>query len=327
MREYSIGLDLGGTNLRAARFSPEDGLGEARTVATRVNMGPDAVMEDILELVGQVRAEAGPHQRLRGVCLAAPGPLELPVGRFHQPPNLAGWHGFAMRDVLQPRLDVPLYLENDANAAALAEYHLGAGREAKPRIFCMLTLGTGVGNGLVMEGRIFDGVRGLAGEAGHITVDPAGALCGCGNVGCLETLASATSVVVRAERLLTEGRAPRLRTLVENRGLSAALVSKAAEEGDADARELFAETGRALGMAMAAIVNILDPEMIAVAGGMSAAWPLFSPSMLEELRRRSYVFRLAEDATAFERPCRVLRAELGADAGLLGAGLLVFLER
>jgi glucokinase len=229
---------------------------------------------------------------------------------------------------MHERLRLPIVLESDANVAALAEYLLGRGKELGVDSLCMLTLGTGVGNGIILDGKLWHGATGMGGEAGHMTIEPDGPLCGCGNHGCLEVCASATALVRAADRLIVAGKAKGLAHL--NHGsssLTALALAQAAREGDGDAIEIFNHTGRSLGIAIGGLVNILNLPLYVVGGGVAESWDLLSPSLLDELERRSYVYAL----TAPGRPAsagmpgggtRILPAKLGPEAGLLGACLL-----
>jgi glucokinase len=192
----------------------------------------------------------------------------------------------------------------------------------------MLTLGTGVGNGIILDGKLWHGAAGMGGEAGHITIDPEGPVCGCGNTGCLEVFASATALVSAAERLIKAGKAPGLALLQGSRASLTALdIAEAAHSGDQDALRIYAETGRALGIGVAGLINILNLPLYVIGGGVAKSWDLLSPSLFEELERRSYVYAL----TAPGRPAsngipgggtQVLPAKLEAEAGLLGACIL-----
>lgn len=327
-RTLTIGVDLGGTSLRVAAFIPEDGLLETITLPTRLEAGPLAVVDDMSAAILELMGRFSPHGQIAGVGIGSPGPLELPAGRLHQPPNLPGWDGFALLAELGKRIQIPIAIESDANAAALAEYALGLGKTLGIDSLCMLTLGTGVGNGIILDGKLWHGATGMGGEAGHLTIYPDGPTCGCGNDGCLEACASATAVINAAERRISSGRAPGLAALRDGREpLTALELAEAARNGDPDAQEIFAETGRALGIGLAALINIFNLPLYVVGGGVANSWDLLSPAVFSELERRSYVYAL----TAPGRPAsngmpgggtRVLPAKLGAEAGLLGACIL-----
>lgn len=324
----SVGIDLGGTSVRIAAYTPDIGVLDSLQLRTRLEAGPTAVVEDMCGGIRQLLEQHSDGRRFVGIGLGSPGPLELPAGRLHQPPNLPGWDGFPLLSEMEGRLQEPVVLESDANAAVLAEYELGLGRELGIDSMCMLTLGTGVGNGIILDGKLWHGATGMGGEAGHMTVDPDGALCGCGNHGCLEACASATAIVNSAERMIEAGKAPSLSRLKNNGSeLTAQAIAEAAEQGDTYARAIYTETGRSLGICIAGLINILNLPLYLIGGGVANSWDLFSPSLFEELERRSYVYSL----TAPERVAskgmpgggtRVLPAKLGPEAGLLGACIL-----
>jgi len=324
----TIGVDFGGTNLRIAAYTPESGVLDSIALPTHLRTGPQAVVDEMCHTVLQLLGKfAGTHQ-LVGIGVGSPGPLELPMGRLHHPPNLPGGDGFHLLAEMEKRLRVPVAVESDANVAALAEYSLGLGKHQGVESLCMLTLGTGVGNGIILDGKLWHGATGMGGEAGHMTVDPEGPACGCGNKGCLEVCASATAVVSSADRLIVAGKAPGLARLKASRAALTALdIAEAARQGDRNALDIYDQTGRALGVALAGLINILNLPLYVVGGGVAKSWDLLRPSLFDELERRSYVYAL----TAPGRPAcggmpgggtRVLPAMLGPEAGLLGACIL-----
>jgi glucokinase len=262
------------------------------------------------------------------VGVGSPGPLELPAGRLHHPPNLPGWNGFELLAEMKKRIRLPISLESDANLAALAEYTLGLGKTLGIESLCMLTLGTGVGNGLILEGKLWHGSTGMGGEAGHITILPDGPVCGCGNRGCLEACASATALMNAAERKIGAGEAPGLAALKQEAApLTALDLADAARKGDPAARAIFAETGRALGIGLAGLINIFNLPLYVVGGGVVNSWDLLSPYVFEELEQRSYVYALTAPGKPAAKAMptggtRVMPAQLGPEAGLLGACIL-----
>jgi len=324
----TIGVDLGGTNLRVAAYTQEIGILKSVTLPTRLEAGPLAVVDDMCGAISDLLQESSNGREFVGIGVGSPGPLELPAGRLHHPPNLPGWDGFHLLGEMEKRLSLPITLESDANAAVLAEYTLGQGKSLGVDSLCMLTLGTGVGNGIILDGVLWHGATGMGGEAGHMTINPDGPLCGCGNTGCLEVCASATALANAAERLINAGKAPGLALLkAEGMSLTAFDIAEAARCGDPDAQGIFAETGRSLGICLAGLINILNLPLYVVGGGVANSWDLLSPTLFEELERRSYVYAL----TAPGRPAssgmlcggtQVLPAKLGAEAGLLGACIL-----
>ncbi len=326
MTKFTIGVDLGGTNLRIAGFSGEWQRLASVAVPTRVQEGPMTVLADMAAAIRQVIAECGGEGGLQGIGVGSPGPIELPAGRLLQPPNLPGFHELELKVELERLLGLPVIIESDANAAALAEAHAGLGQEYSVESLCMLTLGTGVGSGIVLGGRIWNGFLGMAGEAGHVSVWPEGIPCSCGNRGCLELFASATGIVRMAREAAAEGRSPRVRELVDkHQAVTARDVAEFAHGGDPGALSVYNTVGRALGLSLADLVNTLNLPLYVVGGGAAAAWPLFSPVMFRELERASYVYRLTQpnDRDCYETgKTNVLPAQLGSDSGLLGAAMV-----
>ncbi len=195
MEPYSIGVDLGGTNLRVGVYAENARLLETLNLSTRRHAGRDAVISDLIAAVQTLRKTSGSSYRLAGVGGATPGPMELPEGRLLDPPNLPGWENFPLRSELQRALGIDVQVENDANVAALAECQLGQGEVMGADSLCMITLGTEVGSGIVLRGSIWHGMNGMAGESGHVSVDCNGALRPCGTRGHLELYATANGLV------------------------------------------------------------------------------------------------------------------------------------
>jgi glucokinase len=324
----TIGVDLGGTNLRIAAYTPDRGVLNSLILRTRLDAGPFCVVDDMCGAIDELVDQHSDGRDLVGIGVGSPGPLELPAGRLHHPPNLPGWDGFPLLDEMEKRLSRPVILESDANVAALAEYDLGLGKTLGIDSFCMLTLGTGVGNGIVLNGKLWHGATGMGGEAGHMTVYPDGPLCGCGNNGCLEACASATALVNAANNLIVDGRAPGLAALKNGDGAITALdIATAARQGDADAKWIYEQCGRSLGICLAGLINIFNLPLYVIGGGVATSWDLISLSLFEELERRSYVYALTAPGRAAAKGMpgggtRVLPAQLGSDAGLLGACIL-----
>ena len=319
---FAIGVDLGGTNLRVAAVDAHGRMLAKVSAETGAERPRDEVIAEICRSIQSLlatRKKAG--NKLAGVGVGVPGIIDLRSGTLRESPNLPGWHDYPVREEIEQRLGTHVILENDANVAALGEKWLGAGRAVDG--LCMITLGTGVGGGVVLDGRIWHGMTGMAGELGHITVDPEGPLCGCGNRGCVEQFASATAIERMAREAAARGQAPELaRAARENPNFSAETVCRLAQAGDPAAREIFARAGRALGIAVAALVNTFNLPMYVVGGGVAKAWEVFSPAMFEEVKRRSFVYA----ATASGKPATVItRAQLGSDAGLFGAARLALL--
>jgi glucokinase len=323
---YSIGVDLGGTNLRIAAYTQTTGLLETIFLPTRLAAGRYAVVEDMCGAIQTLLSRYDSQYELTGIGVGTPGPLELPAGRLHHLPNFPGWDGFELKAEIEKQLGRSIRIESDANLAALAEFALGRGSSLGVDSLCMLTLGTGVGNGIILNGKVWDGVHGMAGEAGHATIYTDGPACGCGSNGCLEMYASATAIVRVAKERIASGEAP---SLDPEQAWTARSLSLAADAGNVDAAKVYADAGRALGIGLAALVNTLNLPLYVVGGGVVQAWHLMEATLFEELLHRSYIYRLTAPGSkiAQEHPngaTQVLPAELGPDSGLLGACILPF---
>jgi glucokinase len=297
---YSIGIDLGGTNLRAAAIDREGQVLEKIRGTTDLHLGRDAVIGDIVDSIQQLRSRHG--SELAGVGVGVPGFIDIERGYVLNSNNLPEIENFPIRDDIERRLGTAVILENDANAAALGEKWLGAGRDVKDLV--LLTLGTGVGGGIISGGRILHGFRGMAGELGHMTIYPSGNPCGCGNYGCLEKHASATAIVAMAQML----------SLGDD--VTAVEVYEMAAQGNEKAKMVFHTFGAALGIALGNLVNIFNFPLYLLSGGVIAGWDMFAPSMLSEAERRSFTYRSTKP--------RIEKAELGGEAGLYGAAFLPF---
>jgi glucokinase len=303
MSSYTIGLDLGGTNLRAAAIDREGRLLEKAAGSTNYSEGRDALLGDMVSAIQTLRKSLG-SERLMGIGVAVPGFIRLKDGVIGNSNNLVCLEDFPIRDRLEEELGTPVILENDANAAALGEKWMGAGREVDDLV--LLTLGTGIGGGIIYGGKVLHGYLGLAAELGHITVVPNGNPCGCGNRGCVEKHASAQAISVMA----------RLSGLGD---VTSEQVYRMAKGGNQKARGVFAAMGEALGIALAMLVNTFNFPLYLLSGGVLAAWDEFAPPMLDEVRRRSYTFRTTNT--------RIEQATLGNEAGLYGAAYLPYLGK
>ena len=335
MNKFSIGVDLGGTNLRIAAVDEQGKLVEKVTLGTKVSLGRDHVIDDMCDAIQRMSEKFRASAPLLGIGIGVPGIIDMQTGLLRESPNLPGWANYPVRAEIERRLKTIVILENDANVAALGEKWLGAARDFTD--MAMLTLGTGVGGGLVLGGAIWRGANGMAGEFGHSTVEPEGHPCGCGNRGCLEQYASATAVVRMArEAMSSNGGSALARAANSDPEFSAKSIYNLAIQGDEEARRIFRYVGRCLGIVLSAMVNSLNLPIYVIGGGVSSAWEAFSPSIFEELRQRSIVYAATAppDPSATNQGASALveagpghktiitRALLGSDAGLYGAARL-----
>ncbi len=326
MSSFSIGVDLGGTNLRVAVVDSAGKLLEKLTTGTEVARGRDRVITEMCNDIQKLAAQFASSGTLCGIGIGVPGIIDIGTGFLRESPNLPGWADYPVRDEIERRLGTRVVLENDANAAALGEKWLGAGVTVEN--LAMLTLGTGVGGGLILGGRIWHGMTGMAGELGHFSVQPDGPGCGCGSRGCVEQYASATAIVRMARE--ASQRSPELtRALRDNPEFSAKIVHQLALQGDEQARHIFRRVGWALGIVLAGLINALNLPMFVIGGGVASAWDAFAPAMFEEIEERSFVYRATEPGKTgkIERQKTIVtRALLGSDAGLFGAARLPMLS-
>lgn len=336
MSTFAIGVDLGGTNLRIAAVDASGKVLEKITTGTEVARGRESV---ILEMSEAIRSLAGKFRNaghLAGIGIGVPGIIDMQSGMLRMSPNLPGWQEYPVKDEIERRLGASVILENDANAAALGEKWLGAASTVDD--MCMMTLGTGVGGGIVLQGRIWHGMTGMAGELGHTSVEPSGPPCGCGSRGCVEQYASATAIKRMAVEAIATGKAPELaRAMNADPEFSAKVVYQMAVQGDEPAQRIFRTVGHALGIVIASVVNIFNLPMYVIGGGVSSAWDAFAPTMLETVKERSFVYRATapheaargvqgtkvhDDSLPARRNTIITRALLGSDAGLFGAARL-----
>src|ERR1700675_1206507 len=292
MNKFSIGVDLGGTNLRIPGVGVQGALVEKVTLGTKVSLGRDHVIDDMCDAIQHLTDKYKSSAPLLGIGIGVPGIIDMQTGLLRESPNLPGWAEYPVRAEIERRLKTIVILENDANVAALGEKWLGAAKDYSD--VAMLTLGTGVGGGLVMGGAIWRGANGMAGELGHATVEPEGHICGCGNHGCLEQYASATAVVRLArEAIASNSRSALASAANSDPEFSAKSIYQLAIQGDEDARRIFRYVGRCLGIVLSSMVNSLNLPIYVIGGGVSSAWEAFSPAIFEELRLRSMVYAAA----------------------------------
>jgi glucokinase len=319
MPDFSIGVDLGGTNLRIAAVSRDGDLLKKITLEANAARGPDSVINDMCDAIRRVNSQYQKEGKFLGAGIGIPGIIDLETGMVRKSANLPGWSDYPVRAEIERRLGAQVFLDNDANFAALGEKWMGAGRLVAN--MAIVTLGTGIGGGIVLDGKIFHGMNGMAGEFGHVPIAADGPPCGCGSHGCAEQYASASAVMRMAREAITGGQAPGL-AKAANLGaeFNAATVYRLAIEGDADAQEIFQKFGRALGFLLAGLLNSLNLDMFVIGGGVSSAWDAFAPAMFDELRARSLVYAATDPARGGTgKMTMITKALLGSDAGLYGA--------
>ena len=307
--------DLGGTQIRVALVDEEGRISGRRSMPTRADEGRDRVVDRLLSVLKQATDVAG-RGSLLGVGVSLASPTDPKTGVMYNPPNLPGWHGFSLKPVLEQSLSLPVSLANDATLAALAEHVHGAGRGYRDLIY--MTLSTGIGGGIVVGGRLYTGAGGFAGEVGHITIDRNGPLCNCGNIGCLEAMASGTAVARMAREKLANDETSVLheRSGGDPDSVDARMVADAARSGDELAQGVMAEVGRNLGVGIVSLLHAFDPEVIVLGGGLSGSLDLLMPQIAQEVETHAMAHQRSR--------VPVVRSELGDDVSLMGAAALAF---
>jgi len=348
-----VGVDLGGTQIRAAVLQGARIRGRAATL-TGHDATPERVLPRIYDTMQEALDEAGVTlDAITGIGVAAPGPLDNREGVLYSPPNLPAWKAVPLREILCQQFHCPIFVENDANAAALGEFLFGAGQGNRDMVY--LTVSTGIGGGVIANGQLIEGVNGTAAELGHITIDWRGERCSCGNIGCLEALASGTAIARKANRAIMQGKGADLLTFADlmlehpttvpdkqalpnldfstqplSSGplanqesaspvpqewqVTAHTVSRAAEAGIPIAREIITEAAEALGFGLVNILHIFSPEMVILGGGVMQMGALMMEPALKVVKEHAMQANMAQ--------ARIVAAQLGGNAGLVGAGAL-----
>ena len=321
---WVVGVDIGGTNLVVGLVPAGGGDPLAlRSRATEPERGADAAVADIKRMAGEAIAEVldehgASRSDIVGVGIGCPGPLDLDTGVVIETPNL-GWSDYAIRDRIANALELPATLDNDANCATYGEWWQGAGQGVSTLVG--VTLGTGIGGGVILDGRIVRGASGSAGEIGHTTIDLNGRRCACGNYGCLEAYASGPNIAARAREGVEAGYESVLSQLVDDdlARITALTVYEALVLGDEYAHEVMLETAKILGAGVANIVNTLNPEIVVIVGGVTRAGDhLFGP-LRTEVRRRAF--------TSLVEACEIVPGVLPETAGVIGAAGIFVAER
>ncbi len=312
----AIGVDIGGTNVRLGLVGLEGKVLFRDSFATHQPSGKKALLGAILRRLRDLMRVASEHGlEVVGVGIGAPGAIDTEKGMVYFFPNIPGWKDTPLKSILERRLGVPVAVDNDANAMAYGEFCFGAGKGVKTLI--ALTLGTGVGGGLIIDGKLFHGSRFSAAELGHMVLNEDGPLCTCGNRGCIETYVG-NGYFIREVRRRLKKFPHSLLTLELRKGkeLTPLLVAQTARRGDALSKEMWLETGAHLGNALAGLANLLNPEKIILGGGIAQNGDLLFKPVIASLNKKA--FPIAASSV------RVVPAALGVDAGLIGAAALMF---
>lgn len=308
-----IGVDLGGTTVKAGTVDPDGRIVRELGVETESEQAED-LFRQLVALVRELHANPGAPGRVAALGVGLPGLVNNATHQAVVLPNLPDLSSINIERELRAAADLPIAVDNDANAAAYGELLCGAGRGVQNLFY--VGIGTGIGAGIVIDGKVWRGANGYAGEFGHMTIDPDGIECACGNIGCLETVASAPNIVRRARERLFRDRTSSLSRLVipRDREFTSEDIANAALSGDDMAQLIMDRTGMFLGVALAGVINLLNVEAIVIGGGVMAAGEAILQPVIEHTRRRAF-------GPSFEA-CRIVAAELGKSSGIVGAALL-----
>jgi glucokinase len=307
--KYTVGIDLGGTQIRACLADRDGAILRQAQRLTQAREGPAAVLERIKGTIREVLGDTPPADVL-GIGIASPGPLDPRTGVVIAPPNLLGWDHVPLADIMQEEFGLPVYVNNDANLAGLAEFRFGAGRGTTDLVY--LTVGTGIGGGIICDGRLLMGAHGLAGEPGHATVEPHGPRCNCGQVGCLEVMSSGPAIARQAAEWIGQGQHSLLsQELDSGSELTAEMVGNAALRGDEVALRAVAQAARYLGIGVLNLIHIFDPDVVVLGGGVTKLGGLLFEPVRAWVRDRAMA--------PVQRETPIVPAALGDQVGLLGA--------
>lgn len=308
---FVIGVDLGGTQLRAVLIDREGTILAYQRTDTAAAAGPNGVIAQIEQLVAEVKGTVADGDVL-GVGVGTPGPIDPATGVVMEAPNLSGWNNIPLKAILEQRLGLPVTVGNDANAAAVGEWRFGGGKGC--RDFVYVTISTGIGGGVVSGNTLLLGHKGIAGEVGHMTIQTDGPICGCGNVGCWEALASGTALARAAYTALERGHPSLITQLAAGGPIEGRHIAAAAERGDALAGTLMRREGELIGIGLVNLLHLYAPELIALGGGVTKSMALLEPHILRTV---------AERAMPPYRTAPIKLAQLGDNVGVLGAAALV----
>ena len=312
MQDFVIGVDIGGTNIKAGAVDHKGNILAKRRALTEAALGAEAILDKLQMLVTELR-NAIPDRNLRAGGFGVPGAIRSKEGIVSQAPNVPAWDGLPVRKLLEERLQLACFIENDANAIALGEMWMGAGRGYSH--LCCLTLGTGVGGGVIIDGELLRGADGMAAELGHIAVKADGPSCKCGSYGCLETFASATGIL----RMLSEERSNNAKSSIfriPDNQIRTVDVYDHAKAGDPLCRDVLRRSGEGLGVGLASLVNMFNPEILILGGGIAAAWDLLVPPALQILKQRAF--------GAMAQRVKVVPAQMEDDAGIYGCAYMAW---
>lgn len=308
--EYVVGVDVGGTKIAAGIMDSKGKIIEQKTVPTEAEEGPKAVINRIIDIIYEVLEKSSITKKdVKALGIGMPGPLNTKKGIVKNPPNLPYWDNVPIVRILENELKLPVVMENDANAATLAEYLFGQSKKVDNFIY--ITVSTGIGGGVITNGKLLKGESGNAVEIGHMTINFSGPKCGCGNLGCWESYASGTALARFAKEGVMSGKKTLITELAGKNAIKAEHIFEASQLGDEFAKELVEKEGFYLGVGLANIINTFNPKLVSIGGGLSNAWDMFYDKMICVMNRLAL--------KANNEDVEIIKATLGKNVGLVGA--------
>ena len=310
-----IGIDVGGTNVKIALVNDEGKILYSNSVPTRAEMGYEYTVNNIKQAIYDLLKETKLESKdIQGIGFGFPGQVDYKAGIVRNAPNIPGWVEIPIAKIFEDEFHIPTRVDNDVRCAALGELNYGAGKGCE-NLIC-ITVGTGIGSGLVVNGKLVRGASNAAGEIGHIKLQMIGGpICGCGDTGCLEAFASGPAIVALAEDYIKGGKSTKYRELANGAPITPYIVCEAAKAGDPVAQRIFTIIGEYIGIGMASVVNLLNPEKIIIGGGVADAGEYLLNPLSETLKKRA--MKIAGETV------KIVHAELGNTAGVIGASLLI----
>lgn len=315
MAKNRIGIDVGGTNVKIALVDEKGRIIYSNSVPTRAEMGYEYTVNNIKQAIYDLLKETKLEPKnIEGIGFGFPGQVDYKSGVVRLAPNIPGWVDVPIAKLIEDEFHIPTRVDNDVRCAALGELNFGAGKGCQ-NLIC-ITVGTGIGSGLIINGKLVRGASNAAGEIGHIKLQMHdGPICGCGDTGCLEAFASGPSIVAMAEDYIKGGKSTKYREMANSNDITPFIVAEAAKAGDPVAKRIFTRMGEYIGIGMASVVNLLNPERIIIGGGVADAGDILMTPLKETLKKRA--MKIAGEAV------EVVPAQLGNTAGVIGASLLI----
>ncbi len=315
MAKNRIGIDVGGTNVKIALVDSDGKIGYSNTIPTRAEMGYEYTINNMKQAIRDLMTETKLSAKdIEGIGFGLPGQVDFKSGIVRLITNIPGWVEIPLAKMIEDEFHIPTRIDNDVRCAALGELNFGAGKGCE-NLIC-ITVGTGIGSGLIINGKLVRGASNAAGEIGHIKLQMHdGPICGCGDTGCLEAFASGPSIVAMAEEYIMGGKSTKYREMANGGTITPFIVAEAAKAGDPVARRIFTRMGEYIGIGMASVVNLLNPERIIVGGGVADAGDILLNPLKETIKKRA--MKIAGETV------QVVPAQLGNTAGVIGASLLI----